>query len=84
MGAAWEIVSSWPREGWLFTVLLTEKGMFSLLANVDYRLSFADQGKQTSVSVYMYSVYCTLKRQHLYIVTVYRYKFIYIYIYIHI
>jgi hypothetical protein len=31
-----------------------ETGMFAEKANIDYRLSFADQGKQTSVFRFLY------------------------------
>jgi hypothetical protein len=55
-------------------------GIFAETANVKYRLSFADLGKQTSVfhiyTVYIYLYIHILKRQY-----IYKYLYLYTYIY---
>jgi hypothetical protein len=54
-------------------------GTFAVTANVDYHLSFADQGKQT----YVFRIYIFWKVAHTWIY-IYIYLYLYIYIYIHI
>jgi hypothetical protein len=54
-------------------------GTFADTANVPYCLSFADQGKQTSVFRYMYLLYVYIYS----VIYVYTYIYIYIHIYIY-